>query len=921
MESTHKFNIETSWTKRKAITINGSPDGILINYQLKITVPYDPGMRENFGDIIFTSSDGVTLINYWMETETNTTSANFYVKVPEILASPSTTTIYMYYGSGQTLVSNGNDTFSFFQDFEEGNILSPAPIGNSTTHQTIPTYVPSSVDNTGQNVHPDVVYISAGWHGYKYWMAMTPYPNGNDTYENPSIVASNDGSSWVVPSGLTNPLIQTPSCGHNDDPSLIYDSNSNQLWLYFLETRVAGACNDNTQLFYNHNYLKLITSGDGIHWSSPITAINWDLSTSPLFISPSVVLKDGIYRLWMATSVYPNSNSDLTLWQSNDGINWGTPQLTNNTSIIWHLNVKYIPEKSEYWMISSDYSRSGNLQFAKSPDGVNWTAFPSPILYPGGWNDGLYRATFLYDSVSDLLKIWYSARNDQIWYTSYVQKNYTDFYNFFYGPSSNIIKDWTKIQGDGTWTVSTEQKKRDRYSGKFSESTSGNMIVETPEPLANNFFQEWNMYDNLDSTALKMVNTTNDTNSLGVGVNTTQVANHYVYSDGSSFYTTSIPRTLGWHKFGILFKSNSSAIFYIDDQEVGSLGSLPFNTLTKISVSGNTTFYVDDIIVRSYTPNNPTYLFNNEEVLKLYDTNNPSITPINAQPFTSLSGFQENTSVNEGEIRYQISNDSGASWYWYNNGWVLTTGEYEETSTADEINSNIGSFPKGREKFLFKAYFHSNGIQLAELDSIDLTYENDTTPPGTPTATPTAGTYNATQTVTLDSVGNGYLQYSLTETPADCSSGILYTDPIIVSTSETIYVRACDNAGNSLTASFAYVISLPLSEPEVVYHSGGGGHVIRPIINLAAPTISTVLPSPSSERILKLKMTGEDVKALQIYLNTHGYILAKTGFGSPGHETNFFGILTKKVVIKFQLANGLKPDGIVGPKTREKMNK
>ncbi len=35
---------------------------------------------------------------------------------------------------------------------------------------------------------------------------MTPYPNGNDTYENPSILAGNDGTSWAVPAGLINPI-------------------------------------------------------------------------------------------------------------------------------------------------------------------------------------------------------------------------------------------------------------------------------------------------------------------------------------------------------------------------------------------------------------------------------------------------------------------------------------------------------------------------------------------------------------------------------------------------------------------------------------------------------------------------------------------------------------------------------------------
>jgi hypothetical protein len=72
-------------------------------------------------------------------------------------------------------------------------------------------------------------------------------------------------------------------------------------------------------------------------------------------------------------------------------------------------------------------------------------------------------------------------------------------------------------------------------------------------------------------------------------------------------------------------------------------------------------------------------------------------------------------------------------------------------------------------------------------------------------------------------------------------------------------------------------------------------------------------------RKLKLEMSGDDVKALQEYLNTHGYIVGTTGNGSPGKEGTYFGLKTKSAVVKFQIANGLKGDGIVGPLTLEKM--
>ncbi len=128
------------------------------------------------------------------------------------------------------------------------------------------------------------------------------------------------------------------------------------------------------------------------------------------------------------------------------------------------------------------------------------------------------------------------------------------------------------------------------------------------------------------------------------------------------------------------------------------------------------------------------------------------------------------------------------------------------------------------------------------------------------------------------------------------------------------------NTVTCTTTNFS-VFGLFGTAPVVV--SSGGGVVL--LISQITPTLPnpviTQTPSVSFTRDLKLGMTGKDVKKLQHYLNTHGFVVASSGVGSPGKETNTFGPATRSALKKFQKANSLKPDGILGPKTREVINR
>ena len=73
------------WTYSRMITvINGSTQA-LAQYQVGITVPYEEGMRGDFGDLRFQDAEGNEL-SYWTASQTDGVEAHVWVKAPELVA-------------------------------------------------------------------------------------------------------------------------------------------------------------------------------------------------------------------------------------------------------------------------------------------------------------------------------------------------------------------------------------------------------------------------------------------------------------------------------------------------------------------------------------------------------------------------------------------------------------------------------------------------------------------------------------------------------------------------------------------------------------------------------------------------------------------------------------------------------------------
>lgn len=362
------------------------------------------------------------------------------------------------------------------------------PLVKATGYQDFPAYYEDSHHLPNQVTHPDVVVRDEAWNGYRYWAIYTPNVTRTSIYENPSIVASNDGAHWEAPVGLTNPIDPQPSSTryHNCDADMIYNPEMDAMMGYWnwADDQTGGVGAE----------VRLRISYDGVHWGIPVTydaqTRTWTKPTTeeerqvvsgPTDFIPAVT-SSARYDMLSPTFVYDSFRDIFMMWSNNtgdvgynngqsnfvelrysdDGITWGQPTRVNNflgtnesgqQLAPWHQDVQYVPELKEFLCISQCFS-GGNpdgsvLHFTKSKDGLNWEPVGNkPLLSPGedgSWDDfQIYRSSFYYDPGEEvgngMIRVWYSA----------LQKNTN---NILVADSSGNKTLQAKDQDDRIWRI------------------------------------------------------------------------------------------------------------------------------------------------------------------------------------------------------------------------------------------------------------------------------------------------------------------------------------------------------------------------------------------------------------------------------------------------------------------------------------
>jgi hypothetical protein len=270
-------------------------------------------------------------------------------------------------------------------------------------------------ERSRQVVHPSALAFPSAWHGQRFWLALTPYPNSDTRVENPSLFNSASGDDWVVPSGMVNP-VATTTRGYLSDPDLAYDPAADELRLYYRE--VVEVHHGHKRPKHQADVVYLTRSADGTQWSTPKAILS---DVGRFVVSPTVARRaDNDWKMWEVDAGRAGCNapnSRMILRRSTDGIRWAAPvavAFSQPGFLPWHLDVQYVPQRNEYWALVAAYPRGRNctassLFLATSTDGVSWTTFPSPVLGRGSlpqFSTNVYRSTFAFEPDGHALTLW-----------------------------------------------------------------------------------------------------------------------------------------------------------------------------------------------------------------------------------------------------------------------------------------------------------------------------------------------------------------------------------------------------------------------------------------------------------------------------------------------------------------------------------
>ncbi|MES2224365.1 MAG: GDSL-type esterase/lipase family protein [Patescibacteria group bacterium] len=279
------------------------------------------------------------------------------------------------------------------------------------------------------------------------------------------------------------------------------------------------------------------------------------------------------------------------------------------------------------------------------------------------------------------------------------------------------------------------------------------------------------------------------------------------------------------------------------------------------------------------------------------------------------------------------------------------TAAYNAYIAAHPLDNRVHLLDLGAISYSTTDGLHPNAAGHQTLATALLTAFNATLPVAISAVSAAPSETNAAISWTTDMAANSQVEYGTTSiygstTTLDTNPVTSHTVNLAGLTAGTTYhyrvlsAAGVNNASTSsdytFTTTAAPVVSIPTVTPpsQSGYVSGGGGSGMpAPQTPLPSCMNNEVFSSATGQRCsssmphtaistlftmnLQFGSKNIQVKQLQQYLNSKGYIVSLIGPGSKGNETTQFGTATKAQLIKFQKDHGIKPaSGYFGPITR-----
>jgi hypothetical protein len=661
-EFTIKGWLSTSWWYRKEHTINGTAVGAQTDYNIPITVHYGAGSdsgqdvycdskcKTDFGDLRFTLPDGVTALDYWIESKTDSDKAEIWVKLNNIPASPDSTTIYVYFGnSGVSTTSNFGNTFPVFNDDFEDDDVSDWTIGGSGTWDTTSTYAHDGTYGAGGLGATSVVAEKPMAFSETGEIRIWHYP------------LESSGKNYILTEGDGTPNWNNVYVYHDSaiDKYQYYDGTINDIatsvagdnW-YFLVIRFD--VNAGTYDVYVYNSSLTL---QGSILGADMDDIPANIIHTMKFNQGSGAAGEG-YQDTVAVRKYVSPEPTHSTWGTLEEIvsmhysefEIIPPASSHNSEFVIgpSASMHYSELVIKGWLSNWDYRKRHEIDGTSSGAQVDYQV-PITVHYGSGADSGddVYCDSLCKTDFGDIrftksdgvtaLDYWMQTKTDSnqaifwvkvntipaspdstdiyvYWGNSGVSttSSITNTFPFFNDDFEDNLDQWTLT---GTPTISSDQsyEPQGSNSAKIDDASTGQKRADkTVTEQSDKSVVAW-FYDDASKTAStwgNLVSGWDGTTFCGIGVQTFDgETDAYTYRIGGTYNDSLVSRSTGWHKFEMAFDGTDVRL-YIDDSIISTdpdpdtLTNLRFgNSWTALQGIG----YVDAFIVRQYANPEPTH--------------------------------------------------------------------------------------------------------------------------------------------------------------------------------------------------------------------------------------------------------------------------------------------------------------------------